>query len=51
VVIHYGVQTSSPDTAEVRQRLKRLFTIIAIVWFAAYVALRVYSLVINDPAE
>jgi hypothetical protein len=49
--LDYGVQKSSPDVADVKRRLKRLFTIIAIVWFALYLVLLIVAFFRADPAE
>ena len=47
----YGVQKTLPEVADVSRRLKRLFTVIAVVWSALMAAVKIYMLIRNDPAE
>jgi hypothetical protein len=49
--LDYGVQKSSPDVADVKRRLKRLFTIIAIVWFVLYLMLLIVGFFRGDPSK
>ena len=49
--LDYGIQRSSPDVSEVKQRLKRLCTIFAILWLATLAAFKVYQFIVNDPSE